>query len=181
MSRKSKFLSLVLRHHPEEIGVTLDAAGWVHVDELLRKLSKAGRRMSRTELETLVQENDKQRFTLSADGNRIRAAQGHSLDVDLGLHASDPPATLFHGTARRNLDSIFSEGIGPGKRRMVHLSTEMATALTVGSRHGRAVILEVDAARMAKDGHIFQQADNGVWMTKLVPAQYLGFCAPEGI
>ncbi|MEM5518977.1 RNA 2'-phosphotransferase [Henriciella sp. AS95] len=175
MSRESKFLSLVLRHKPEEIGLQLDKHGWVRVDELLRKLKKANRKLSRDELIQLVENNDKKRFTLSEDGLRIRAAQGHSIDVDLGLEPQCPPDELYHGTASANLDAIFSEGLISGRRHQVHLSLDPDTAKRVGQRHGKPVVLRVEAQRMFNDGFEFFRADNGVWLTAKVPATYLGF------
>jgi putative RNA 2'-phosphotransferase len=175
MSRESKFLSLVLRHKPEEIDLQLDKHGWARVDELLRKLKKANRKLSRDELIRLVESNDKKRFTISEDGLRIRAAQGHSFDVDLGLVAQRPPNELYHGTASANLDSIFSDGLNPGRRHQVHLSLDPATAERVGQRHGKPVVLRVEAQRMFEDGFQFFCADNGVWLTDNVPAAYLGF------
>jgi putative RNA 2'-phosphotransferase len=171
----SKFLSYVLRHAPETIDLRVDAHGWADVDELLAKAKKAGKRFDLDMLRAVVAENDKQRFTLSADGRRIRAAQGHSIAVDLGLAPSTPPAVLYHGTASRNLDSIFADGLEPGRRRQVHLSLDPETAKKVGERHGKAIVLTVDAARMHEDGFQFVQADNGVWLTDRVPAKYLSF------
>lgn len=171
----SKFLSYVLRHAPETIGLRLDANGWADVDELLTKAKKAGKRLDLDTLRAVVAENDKQRFTLSEDGRRIRAAQGHSVVVDLGLEPSVPPALLYHGTASRNLDAIFAEGLKPGRRQQVHLSLDPETARKVGERHGKATVLAVSAERMHGDGYQFFRADNGVWLTDHVPAGYLGF------
>nr|WP_176024949.1 RNA 2'-phosphotransferase [Brucella pseudintermedia] len=171
----SKFLSYVLRHAPETIGLRLDANGWADVDELLTKAKKAGKRLDLDTLRAVVAENDKQRFTLSEDGRRIRAAQGHSVVVDLGLEPSVPPALLYHGTASRNLDAIFAEGLKPGRRQQVHLSLDPETARKVGERHGKATVLTVSAERMHGDGYQFFRADNGVWLTDHVPAGYLGF------
>ncbi|WP_195819927.1 RNA 2'-phosphotransferase [Roseobacter sp. MH60115] len=175
MSRESKFLSLVLRHKPEEIDLQLDTHGWARVDELLRKLKKSGRKLSHDELIEIVEMSDKKRFTLSEDGRRIRAAQGHSIEVDLGLKPRQPPCELYHGTASANLDAIFSNGLVPGKRQQVHLSLDPDTAERVGQRHGRPVVLRVEAQRMFDDGFEFFRADNGVWLTDAVPARYLGF------
>lgn len=168
-------MSLVLRHKPEEIDLRLDKHGWVRVDDLLRKLKKANRKLSREELIRLVDRNDKKRFTLSEDGLRIRAAQGHSIDVDLGLKSQRPPDELYHGTASANLDAIFSDGLNPGLRKQVHLSLDTLTAERVGQRHGKTVVLRVEALRMFEDGFQFFCADNGVWLTDKVPAVYLGF------
>lgn len=175
MSRESRFLSLVLRHKPEELGLELDRGGWVDIDDLLRALKRSGRRMSREELERLVAENDKRRFSMSDDGLRIRAAQGHSVNVDLGLSAVVPPAILYHGTSRDNLDEIFRIGINPGRRRQVHLSPDVATAAAVGRRHGKPVVLQISAETMHREGHSFHLADNGVWLTNQVPPDFIGF------
>ncbi|MBY6159425.1 RNA 2'-phosphotransferase [Mameliella alba] len=175
MSRESRFLSLVLRHKPEEIGLKLDSAGWVEIDHLLRALKRSGRRLSREDLEKIVAENDKRRFTISNDGCRIRAAQGHSVDVDLELPAAQPPIVLYHGTSRDNLDAIFRMGIVPGRRRQVHLSPDAEIALTVGRRHGKPVVLQIAAVSMASEGHTFHLADNGVWLTDTVPPKFVGF------
>ncbi|SEL62396.1 putative RNA 2'-phosphotransferase [Roseivivax marinus] len=175
MSRDSKFLSRVLRHEPELIEIRLDPQGWVLIDELLRKVKKVGRSLTREQLREIVETNDKRRFTLSSDGRRIRAAQGHSVDVDLGLSPQVPPEVLYHGTAAQNLDAIFQSGLDPGRRRQVHLSPDPETATRVGRRHGKPTVLRVDAGKMHADGHIFTCSDNGVWLTDSVPAGYLGF------
>lgn len=175
MSKESKFLSRVLRHEPEAAGVVLGPGGWVAVDELLRGMKAVGHAMKLDDLLRIVSENDKQRFTLSDDGRRIRAAQGHSVDVDLGLEAAVPPTELYHGTATANLDAIFAEGLMPGRRKHVHLSSDKDTALRVGQRHGKPVALLVDAAGMHAAGHGFWQADNGVWLTDTVPPAFIGF------
>jgi putative RNA 2'-phosphotransferase len=169
----SKFLSLVLRHAPERIGIVLDAQGWASIDELIAKANAAGITLDHATILEIVRMSDKQRFTLSADGARIRAAQGHSVEVDLDLPPSVPPATLLHGTARSNIDAILVEGLKPGRRRHVHLSSNEETAHRVGMRHGTPVIFRVDTARMHADGHIFWQADNGVWLTASVAPNYL--------
>ena len=141
MSKESKFLSRVLRHEPDLIGLTLGPGGWVQVDELLRGMKRAGHRLYPDALRQIVTDNDKQRFTLSEDGRRIRAAQGHSVAVDLGLTPIEPPATLFHGTARDNLDAIFASGLNPGRRQHVHLSPDEGTAVKVVSFAGECGIL----------------------------------------
>ena len=173
----SKFLSLVLRHDPARIGVELDSAGWVEVDVLLAAAQRAGVRIDRALLERVVAENDKRRFAFSPDGTRIRASQGHSVEVELGLEPIRPPDVLFHGTATRFLDSIRRQGLIAGSRTHVHLSADEATALNVGQRHGRPVVLVVDAAAMHAAGHAFYRSDNGVWLTGAVPALHLRFPA----
>ncbi|WP_138469229.1 RNA 2'-phosphotransferase [Poseidonocella sp. HB161398] len=175
MSRESKVLSRILRHEPGLAGLELGPGGWVRIDALLSGMRRAGHRLSRAELERIVAGNDKRRFTISEDGRRIRAAQGHSVAVDLGLPPMVPPETLFHGTARASLDAIWAEGILPGRRRHVHLSPDIETARRVGQRHGRPVVLRVAAARMQAEGHVFWQADNGVWLTGPVAPAYLGY------
>lgn len=169
----SKFLSYVLRHAPDSIGLSLDANGWAEVDELLARAGTAGRRIDPATLRAVVAQSDKQRFTVSEDGRRIRAAQGHSIAVDLDLEPSEPPQRLYHGTATHNLDAILAEGLRPGRRQHVHLSPDVETARKVGARHGKPAVLAVDTAAMHRDGHRFLRADNGVWLTGSVPAGYL--------
>jgi putative RNA 2'-phosphotransferase len=172
--RLSKRLSLVLRHRPETAGLTLDANGWVPVAELLGAL-----RISRAELDVVVDNNDKARFAIAtgADGvERIRAQQGHSrrVQVDLGLPPAEPPAVLFHGTPRTNLAPILREGLLPRSRQHVHLSPDVATALVVGRRRtADVVVLMVEAGAMAAAGHVFHRSQNGVWLTAAVPAGFI--------
>lgn len=169
----SKFLSMVLRHQPESVGLTLDEAGWVDVDELIAACAARGRRFSRAELDHVVATNSKKRFAFSADGRRIRASQGHSVAVELGLPAVPPPDVLYHGTATATLPLILRDGLKPMSRQDVHLSADVETAVRVGSRHGRPVVLVVDAAALAADGHAFRVSANGVWLTDLVPPRRL--------
>jgi putative RNA 2'-phosphotransferase len=173
--RVSKLLSLVLRHEPDRMGLRLDEPAWVLVDEVLRGFAEVGMPVTRDELETVVRESDKQRFALSSDGTRIRANQGHSVEVDLGYEPAPPPPILFHGTARRFLESIRAQGLVRGARHHVHLSALRDTAHRVGGRHGSPVVLEVRAAVMAADGHAFFLSANGVWLTEHVPVGYLVF------
>jgi len=173
MKDLSKYLSYVLRHAPDSIGLTLDAQGYASVAELIEKSVAAGRKLDAGLLREIVASSPKQRFTLSPDGTRIRAAQGHSIDVDPGLAPVTPPNVLYHGTAKRFLPSIREKGLIPGERRQVHLSGDAATARSVGMRHGSPVVLTVAAQRMHDDGHAFFVADNGVWLTDHVPTQYL--------
>lgn len=175
--RVSKFLSLVLRHEPECIGLSLDEAGWASIDELLRLAAAAGQEITRDVLLEIVATSDKQRFALSPDGERIRANQGHSISIDLGLAPVAPPRLLFHGTASRFLESILANGLRPGARQHVHLSADDATARRVGQRHGSPVVLRVDAAAMHAGGHAFYRSANGVWLTAAVPPRYLERCA----
>ncbi|GIG70462.1 RNA 2'-phosphotransferase [Phytomonospora endophytica] len=167
----SKMLSKTLRHDPSRLGLTLDAQGWVGVDELLAALETRGRPLTRAELDEVVEGNDKRRFTI-ADG-RIRANQGHSIAIDLALAATEPPALLFHGTATRNLEAILAEGLDRGRRHHVHLSADTDTAVRVGARHGKPVVLTVLAGMMAAEGHEFYVSANGVWLAEHVPATYL--------
>lgn len=171
----SKFLSLVLRHRPEQIGITLDPQGWVEVATLLQAAQHHGVAIDQASLLRVVAENDKQRFALSADGQFIRASQGHSLPVDLAREALAPPEQLYHGTASRYLAAIKHEGLQRRSRQHVHLSADQATAITVGQRHGKPVVLTVQAGRMAAAGFTFYRSANGVWLTDAVPVDYLEF------
>ncbi|MCV2457985.1 RNA 2'-phosphotransferase [Streptomyces sp. ICN988] len=173
----SKYLSKHLRHQPERIGLALDEGGWVEIDTLIAAAAAHGFRVTRDELHHVVATNDKRRFTV--DGTRIRASQGHSIDVDLGLPPATPPPYLFHGTVARHLEAIRTEGLRPMNRHDVHLSPDRATATRVGARRGRPVVLSVDAAAMHRDGHVFHVSANGVWLTKAVPSRYLRFPAPH--
>jgi putative RNA 2'-phosphotransferase len=171
--RLSKFLSLVLRHQPGAIGLALDANGWAGIDELIEKGNAAGTRFSREDLLHVVETSDKKRFSVSADGLRIRAAQGHSLPVELGLPPQAPPPVLYHGTAIRFLEAILAQGLKPQDRQHVHLSLDEATARRVGQRHGKPAILRVDTLQMHAKGFKFYRADNGVWLTDRVPPEFL--------
>jgi putative RNA 2'-phosphotransferase len=171
--RASKLLSRVLRHDPASVGITLDPAGWVEVDTLLTALREHGYRLSREQLRQLVAASDKQRFALDPATDRIRANQGHSVAVDLGLPPAVPPDRLYHGTPCRNVESILAEGINRGGRHDVHLSPDVETARRVGARRGRCAVLVVAAGAMHRDGHLFSVSDNGVWLTGHVPAGYL--------
>lgn len=173
----SKYLSKHLRHQPERIGLRLDAGGWVEIDTLIAAAGAHGFRFTREELDHVVAANDKQRFAI--DGTRIRASQGHSVEVDLGLPPATPPPFLYHGTVGRSLDAIRAEGLRPMSRHDVHLSADRATATRVGARRGRPVVLTVDAAAMHRDGHVFHVSANGVWLTRTVPARYLRFSEPH--
>jgi putative RNA 2'-phosphotransferase len=169
----SKFLSLVLRHEPERIGVRLDPQGWAVVSELLNALNAHGVSVTLDQLKNVVETNDKKRFALSDDGRMIRASQGHSVEVELGYERATPPPTLYHGTIARVLDSIMREGLRSGERHDVHLSAHVETARKVGSRRGKAIILQIDSERMHSDGFTFCVSANGVWLTRHVPSQYL--------
>jgi putative RNA 2'-phosphotransferase len=173
--RTSKFLSLVLRHDPARIGIRLDEAGWVPVEELLRACNLHGMALSREELEEVVRTNSKKRFAFSDDGLKIRSSQGHSVEIDLGYTPLLPPPTLYHGTARKFLSSIKDTGLVKGARHHVHLSPDMETAEVVGKRRGPFVVLTIDTQAMLRDGHAFYQSANGVWLTDHVPAAYIDF------
>jgi putative RNA 2'-phosphotransferase len=171
--RVSKRLSFVLRHRPERVGLLLDDAGWVDVDALLAALARHGLPLTRAGLDQVVSTDDKQRFAFDASGTRIRASQGHTRPVDLGYRARQPPDRLFHGTVERFLPAILADGLRPGRRHAVHLSADVETALTVGGRRGRPVVLRVDAAAMSAAGHSFTRSANGVWLVAAVPPEYL--------
>lgn len=175
MSKISKLISKILRHEPELVGLALGAGGWVPLVDLIQGMKRMGVQVTPAEIATIVATNDKRRFTLSTDGRRIRAAQGHSVLVDLQLQPSTPPDELFHGTASANLDAIFDTGINPGRRMHVHLSTDRGTAIAVGQRHGAPIVLHIDTRAMHDDGHVFWVADNGVWLTLAVPPKFIGF------
>lgn len=164
-----RLLSLVLRHEPGHIGITLDQEGYVRVDDLLVALDRHGKTIDRAGLAWIVQENNKQRFGFSADGSRIRANQGHSVAVDLGLTPVQPPEQLFHGTAESSVASILREGLQSQSRQHVHLSTDAGTATQVGGRHGKPVILVVNSGALHRSGHAFYCSANGVWLTDHVP------------
>ena len=172
-------MSLILRHKPEVIGIHLDAHGWADVNALLAGIRKKYP-INRDILEEIVQSDEKQRYSFSEDGTKIRANQGHSIQVDVELTLTEPPETLYHGTAQRFAASIEAQGLLPQSRLYVHLSPDPEhlspdpeTAKKVGQRHGKPVIYLVDAGQMHRDGHSFYRSANGVWLTKTVPAPYL--------
>ena len=171
----SKFLSLILRHQPEVIGITLDENGWTDVDELIAKMNANGHRISFDQLEEVVETDDKQRYSFSDDGNKIRASQGHSVNISLGLDPQEPPEYLYHGTVSKFLDSIRKEGLQRMSRQHLHLSRDRETAVKVGSRRGAPVILNINSGAMHRDGFLFYLSDNGVWLTDHVPAKYINF------
>jgi putative RNA 2'-phosphotransferase len=171
----SKFLSLILRHNPGKIGLTLDENGWADVCELISRANEKGHSLDMALLERVVAENDKKRFSFNEDKTKLRANQGHSIKVDVELSPAIPPDILYHGTAERFIESIKKTGLVKGKRLHVHLLSDRETAINVGERHGNPVILEVDAIAMHKDGHIFYLSENGVWLAENVPLKYLHF------
>lgn len=171
--RLSRFLSLILRHNPGKINLTLDAQGWADVNELLERMNAKGKRINFATLEEVVATNNKKRFAFNEDKTRIRANQGHSISIDPGLTAVEPPQLLYHGTATRFVESILATGLEKRNRLHVHLSRDLATALSVGSRHGKPYIFEVRAGDMAQAGYEFFESENGVWLTDHIPVQYL--------
>ena len=169
----SKFLSLVLRHQPDKIGITLDESGWTPVGALLSACAEHGFHLTPEELREVVATSDKQRFAFSPDGELIRASQGHSVKIELGYEPALPPPVLYHGTAERNLPSIKERGLLKGRRHHVHLSETIETALAVGARYGKPVALTIESERMRRDGLIFYLSANGVWLTDHVPASHI--------
>jgi RNA:NAD 2''-phosphotransferase len=171
--RIGKFLSLVLRHQPETIDIELDEQGWANVQELIEKCKKHRYHFSMEDLIEIVETNDKQRYSFNEKRNKIRANQGHSIDIDLALEAVEPPEFLYHGTATRFLSSIMEQGIVKGNRQHVHLSKDKETATKVGSRHGKPAILTIMSGKMYRGGILFYQSDNGVWLTDYVDTKYI--------
>ena len=169
----SKFLSYVLRHNPGALDLELDPGGWVDVEALVKQARKDGRTLSREHIERVIAESDKQRFTLSADGQKIRANYGHSVDVNLDLEPAAPPERLFHGTARRTLPAIREEGLRPQSRQFVHLSATREEAKRVGQRHGTPVVLVVRSGAMHAAGHTFYEATDAIWLTEAVPPRFI--------
>lgn len=172
LNSTGKFLSLILRHKPETIGITLDEYGWADVQNLLKGMSKS-HPIDMAMLEKIVETDNKQRFSFNADHSKIRANQGHSIHVDVELETCAPPDCLYHGTAERFVFSILSKGLLPSGRLYVHLSKDKETAVSVGKRHGLPVVFKVDAKTMYQDGYVFYLSANGVWLTKSVPTKYL--------
>jgi putative RNA 2'-phosphotransferase len=171
----SKFLSFVLRHHPEEIGISLDSSGWANIADLIALTQNRKQPLTEELILEIVATNDKQRFALSSDGLRIRASQGHSVAIDLQLLPQTPPDILYHGTATRFLESIQQQGLLPGTRQHVHLSADQNIALQVGQRHGKPFVLTVNALKMHESGCEFYRSDNGVWLVAAVPAEFIAF------
>lgn len=171
--KDSKFLSFILRHDPSAIGVELDDAGWIEVSRLLGALQLHRPEITRERLIEIVETNDKRRFAFSKNRESIRASQGHSIGIDLGLPPTLPPSLLYHGTSKSNLKSIRNYGILRGQRHHVHLSPDENTALRVGSRCGKPVVLKIEAEKMAKSGFTFYVSENGVWLTEYVPPSFI--------
>ena len=168
----SRFISLILRHKPEVIGITLDEHGWANVEELIAGVNQT-RPLDMAGLEEIVRTDEKQRYSFNADKTKIRANQGHSIPVDVELEAVTPPEILYHGTGEKYVEFIEAQGLIPKTRLYVHLSGDYETAFQVGSRHGRPRIYQVHSGQMATDGFTFYRSVNGVWLTKTVPLHYL--------
>lgn len=174
LNETSKFLSYLLRHEPQAIGLQLDSDGWADINDLINNAVKKGHPLDLPLIQQVVNNNDKKRFSLSGDGLRIRAVQGHSSpDVKVKHIKKEPPENLFHGTATRFLESIFQQGLIPRSRHHVHLSQDIETATAVGKRYGEPVILKVESLRMHQLGFDFFQAENGVWLTETVPTEFI--------
>ncbi len=170
--KASKYLSKHLRHSPEELGLTLEVGGWVKVDDLLAACAKRNIKLTLEELKEVVEKNSKQRFSFDETKTRIRANQGHSVEVDLQLEPAVPPDVLYHGTSRAVVGNLYKNGILKMNRHHVHLSPDIETAVKVGKRHGVPVVFHIDAKRMHEDGYIFYCSDNGVWLVEEVPPEY---------
>jgi len=173
--KASKFLSLVLRHEPERIGLKLGEAGWVKVKDLLEAINNGGFPLTLEQLQHVVATSDKKRFALSEDGQSVRASQGHSVEVDLQYAPQTPPELLYHGTATRFLDGIRNDGLQRMERHDVHLSAETKVTLQVGGRHGKPVLLIIRAGDMHRAGHVFRCSANGVWLVNQVPPEFIQF------
>jgi putative RNA 2'-phosphotransferase len=168
-----KFISLILRHKPEVINITLDEYGWADVDALISGIQKSYKFFNLQVLERIVEENNKNRYSFSNDKKKIRANQGHSINVNLDMKESIPPNTLYHGTATRFLNSILQQGITKQNRQFVHLSHDYTTARSVGARHGEPIVLSINSKQMSSDGHKFYLSANNVWQVDRVPPEYI--------
>ena len=173
LKQASKFLSLILRHRPETIGISLDKEGWAVVDDLIKGTSNSKTQLTEELLEELVSTSDKKRFAFNKNHTKIRCQQGHSIDIDLGLKPKQPPDFLYHGTSRQFVGSILKEGIKKGERHHVHLSSDKETATVVGGRRGQHKIFLIDSYKMNRDGYVFFLSGNEVWLTDFVPSKYI--------
>lgn len=173
IKKLSKFISLILRHKPEEIGITLDEHGWAKVEELINGINNSGRKINMKALEEIVRIDEKGRYSFNADKTKIRANQGHSVKVDIEFKELEPPDILYHGTATKYLDNIKQQGIKSMSRLYVHLSKDIKTATNVGSRHGECAVLVINAKRMYEDGIKFYLSENGVWLTGDINPKYI--------
>lgn len=171
----SKFLSLVLRHAPETIKLSLDSNGWASVEELLQQCNAFQKKLDFETLKHIVETNDKKRFAFNADMTKIRASQGHSITIDLDIKPVTPPTVLFHGTVEKFLEAIKNEGLKKMSRQHVHLSNDIETATKVASRRGKPIILTIEAETMLQEGYLFYCSENGVWLTDEVPPKYIKF------
>jgi putative RNA 2'-phosphotransferase len=171
----SKFLSYILRHNPQAIGLQLDEHGWADVRELIQKSATEYSVLTKEILDVVVATNEKKRFAYNEDESKIRASQGHSIDIELNLTAQQPPDVLYHGTVEKFLSSIKAEGLLKMNRQHVHLSADKATAINVGSRRGSPIILAISASQMHEKGYPFYLSANGVWLTESVPVQFIQF------
>ncbi|MCL2571028.1 MAG: RNA 2'-phosphotransferase [Defluviitaleaceae bacterium] len=169
----SKFISRVLRHAPEDIGITLDKNGWASTQDLINGMTNKGKKIDLDTLKFIVKVDEKQRYKFNEDFSQIRASQGHSVDIDLALAPAQPPDILYHGTATRFLADIKKDGLISKKRHHVHLSKDKETAENVGARHGLVAVLTINAMQMFADGYEFFMSDNGVWLTESVPPRYI--------
>lgn len=169
----SKFLSLILRHKPEVVGLTLEENGWVSVEKLMKACSGYGKSFSFAELKEVVETNDKKRFAFDKTGKRIRASQGHSLEIEIEFEEKTPPAILYHGTAEKNLGVIFTDGLKKMSRHYVHLSADIETAKKVGTRHGKPIIFEINTEKMLEENYKFYISANSVWLVESVPPKFL--------
>ncbi|MGP9518667.1 RNA 2'-phosphotransferase [Psychrobacter sp. AOP7-C1-14] len=170
----SKFLSYILRHEPDSIGLVLSSDGWADINELMQLANTSGTVISLEQIHSIVKNDKKGRFSISEDGQYIRAVQGHSLKtVDLNLKETTPPANLLHGTAQRFIESIHNEGLLPQERQYVHLTEDYDTAIKTGMRYGKPVVLNIDSHKMQEEGYKFYQAENNVWLTLTVPPAYI--------
>jgi putative RNA 2'-phosphotransferase len=181
LEKASRYLSYILRHKPEEIGLQLDHEGWADLQELIERAKENGNPLSEAFIRKVVETSEKKRFSISGDGDFIRANQGHSVPVDLGLIALEPPELLFHGTADRFLDSILDSGLSKGSRHHVHLSEDIETANSVGMRYGLPAILIVRSDQMFREGFQFYRSENGVWLTDSVPTKYISVSASNNL
>lgn len=174
MKKTSVFISLILRHKPDVIGISLDEHGWANVQELINGINKTGKySIDMFMLEEIVRTDNKQRYSFNEDRSKIRANQGHSINVDVELKAAVPPEILYHGTGEKYVESINAEGLKPKSRLYVHLSKDVETAVTVGSRHGKSVVYTVNSGEMYRQGYTFYLSENGVWLTKNVPVDFM--------
>lgn len=174
LMKTSVFISLILRHKPDVIGISLDEHGWANVQELINGINKTGKySIDMPMLEGIVRTDNKQRYSFNEDRSKIRANQGHSINVDVELKEAVPPEILYHGTGEKYVDSINAEGLKPKSRLYVHLSKAVETALTVGSRHGKPIVYTIASGEMYRQGYTFYLSENGVWLTKNVPIDFM--------